>query len=336
MTDWTDAKKLLEGIASCEPWDTPIDPKLKAIIDSGNKTYRYIAITALLAKTINPSLNALSLQKGSALPGAYDARSLCHKVIVPSEFNAWIGSSNEPFLNKPARYLEVSLDNATRDKSALKKLYDFLVKLNLQPDDAPLHLVGAIAFCRSEYLAQNEVGEYLSSVTIEDDSIRQLLGLKCNGEAAVLIVGSLLTATRAADEEIVVHPVNQSGASSNEVGDIDCKRNGSIVTSIEVKDKSYSLADVKHAVSKASRAKVSHFYFIEGPQAKIVDGAKDDALVYAREIGVNLRIVELEAFYNVMSLSVNFNSLPKIISDTMRTARMSNDTVSQVLTVLTQ
>ena len=79
------------------------------VIDNTHLTYKYVLFTALLFKSTDESINALCLQKQSTLPGAYDARTVCHKVIVPFEMETLkkaLGGSNEPFLNKPARFPE--------------------------------------------------------------------------------------------------------------------------------------------------------------------------------------------------------------------------------------
>ena len=91
--------------------------EIRQIILGEHKTYRYMLITAALAKAVTPSVNALAIQAKSKLIGAYDARSLCHKVLVPIEralLSNRIGGSNEPFLNKPARFEEISLSNSVR------------------------------------------------------------------------------------------------------------------------------------------------------------------------------------------------------------------------------
>ena len=68
-----------------------------------------------MAKAVNKEIDALSLQAGDESDGAYDARSLCHKVLVPFEREFMpnsLGGSNEPFLNKPARFPRLTPDNA--------------------------------------------------------------------------------------------------------------------------------------------------------------------------------------------------------------------------------
>lgn len=50
-------------------------------IDNTHLTYKYVLFTAILSKETDESINPLCLQKKSELPGAYDARTVCHKVI---------------------------------------------------------------------------------------------------------------------------------------------------------------------------------------------------------------------------------------------------------------
>ena len=101
--------------------DVPLDCACRDLVDDVLKhthlTYKYILVTALTAKATDESVNPLCLQAKSALLGAYDARSICHGVIVPFDMevlNKALGGSNEPFLNKSARFPELSTSNAVR------------------------------------------------------------------------------------------------------------------------------------------------------------------------------------------------------------------------------
>lgn len=77
-----------------------VSTKIKQVLEGNHKTYKYILFNGLLAKATNNSINPLALQAGAPIIGAYDARSLCHKVVVPFERNFLqnaLGGSNEPF-----------------------------------------------------------------------------------------------------------------------------------------------------------------------------------------------------------------------------------------------
>jgi len=105
------------------------------VLDNTHLTYKYILVTALAAKATDGNINPLALQAGSSLPGAYDARSICHGAIVKFEMTKLgkaLGGSNEPFLNKPARFPELSKTNAVRrgrDQQILFALCDNLPKI---------------------------------------------------------------------------------------------------------------------------------------------------------------------------------------------------------------
>ena len=62
--------------------DVPLDCACRDLVDDvlehTHLTYKYILVTALTAKATDESVNPLCLQAKSALPGAYDARSICH------------------------------------------------------------------------------------------------------------------------------------------------------------------------------------------------------------------------------------------------------------------
>ena len=81
---------------------------IEQVLGASDVTFKYLLVTGYVAKCVNPKAHARAIQVGSALKGAYDARSLCHKVIIgfEKERGNLFGLSNEPFVNKPARHLE--------------------------------------------------------------------------------------------------------------------------------------------------------------------------------------------------------------------------------------
>src|SRR5262245_12755370 len=68
-------------------------------------TYRYVLPTQLLAKTVNQDLDCRVIQASARVKGAFDARSVCHSVIVPFDrvHHGVLGGSKEPYLNNPLR-----------------------------------------------------------------------------------------------------------------------------------------------------------------------------------------------------------------------------------------
>lgn len=97
--------------------------------------------------------------------------------------------------------------------------------------------------------------------------------------------------------EIIVHPVNQSGASSREVGDIDIKREGQLFGAVEVKDKPFSEQDIDHAAFKASQYGLTSITFTIGANGQCIEASSQQiAKTVLAQRGVNVIFIELASF----------------------------------------
>ena len=247
------------------------------VLDNTHLTYKYILVTALAAKATDPSINPLCLQKKSELPGAYDARSVCHKVLVKFEMKELVkalGGSNEPFLNKPARFPELSKTNAVRrgnDQLILNTLCDELPKITTA-DEAYAGLVYAMKKLLAIKAEKEKITAFDYS-TLNGDAaklaifIGRLLNENFEGEALTLAIAGLyeLYMDSVIDNYLVeVHPVNQSGASSKEVSDLDIYKDEELFIANELKDKPFTEQDIRHAADKVIAAGKRHMHFIVG------------------------------------------------------------------------
>lgn len=189
-----------------------VHPEWKAMWGGRTKTYRYIAITACLAKADNPEVDALALQQNDS-DRAYNARSLCHDVLVTFEqryLEGAIGNSMEPFLNKPARFANLH-DSAksARDKKSHGCLVRRLSAL-ATCDDAcqALHQLLALVReqmqvnCARRQLAtdngNSSGGSSVADIASDDDAeddpavfLEHFLSRSCGGATAVATVGAL-------------------------------------------------------------------------------------------------------------------------------------------------
>lgn len=85
------------------------------------------------------------------------------------------------------------------------------------------------------------------------------------GEICPLVVAELEQLYLGKNFKVVPHKVNESGSSPKEVGDIDIfDSEGTLVNAIEVKDKSFHVQDVVHAISKFRQANLSSSLFVYG------------------------------------------------------------------------
>jgi len=287
---------------------TEWDSEIRTIIQGKHLTFRYILVTALLGKATNPGINALALQAGADIEGAYDARSLCHGVVVPLErqlLNNLLGGSNEPFLNKPARFPMISPSNAVRagkDRELLLILHKVLSEMEAD-EQAFNSLCTAV---RSTLERQTARSGLLSRLSESADShlktvefIDAFVTRSIEGQVAAIVAGTVISMHFDQFEgfEVIVHPVNQSGASSNEVADIDIKKNGKIFVVFEIKDKQFSEQDVDHAAFKASQYGLNSITFIIGVNGTCIGSSLEQVaktIFLARS--VNVIFIDLLAF----------------------------------------
>ena len=284
------------------------------ILNASHKTYKYILVTGILAKATQTKANPIVLQAGAELAGAYDARSLCHNVLVPFErtfLHNILGGSNEPFLNKPARFTHLSKNNAVRrgkDKKILLLLIATLSSIK-SSKQAKQYLACAFAFLKRKIIEEamqndnHRIKYNPSLIEIYEFSIK-LIDKSHEGETCAIIIGtleSMLHQTFNADCMVRTHKVNQSGASSKEVGDIDIYINKKFSHAIEVKDKDFTPYDLEHAFNKIIKNKGNKGAFIFGPHANHDKKA----------IAVKINKLEKEGFF------VLFTDIQSYIKDTL-------------------
>jgi len=282
--------------------------EIATIIRGKHLTFRYILMTALLGKATNPSINALALQAGADVEGAYDARSLCHGVVVPLErklLNSSLGGSNEPFLNKPARFPTISQSNAVRagrDRELLLILHKVLSEMETS-EQAFNNLCAAVRYAIAKQTARSELFPQLAES--EDSHLKIIefvdafVTTSIEGQVAAILAGTILSTYFDQFEgfEVIVHPVNQSGASSNEVADIDIKKNDKIFVAVEVKDKQFSEQDVDHAAFKASQYGLKSITFVIGVSGISIGSSLEQiAKTVLLTRSVNVIFVDLVSF----------------------------------------
>jgi len=257
--------------------DKKIQEGIIQIINGEHLTFRYLLLTALLAKRTEPKIHMRCLQAGSKLKEAYDARSLCHKIIVPFEKEALegkLGSSNEPFLNKPARYPSIELNNPIRggkDKKMLGILFVLLNKLNASSTE---HNKEALTFAIEQITKkQGKDSERVErQINLDPDlsylkacyKFKSFLKESHEGQTPVAVLGSFFRTCLGSRATVVVHPVNQAGSSSKEIGDVEVRFASGRIIAVEVKDKTFSKTDVSHAIEKVLKVGENKLIFATG------------------------------------------------------------------------
>lgn len=254
---------------------------IEKVILGSHKTYKYILVTNLLAKAANRRVNALCLQAGAGLSGAFDSRSLCHKVVVPFErkdLSNALGGSNEPYLNKPARFKKLSMKNAVRsgnDREILNSLIHIADFVNEGGSELAFTCLSYCFSLLERTISNNELLNTVNTIITPDlvdvyTYIARFVEESLEGETCVAVVGAVekqFYASLKGEYKVVAHKVNESGASTKEIGDIDVYEKNTCFYSIEVKDKAFTVYDVDHAFSKMMAAQIKRGSFVYGPRA---------------------------------------------------------------------
>lgn len=280
--DFVQAKAvLMRALKRREEPSADIVPLLETVILGTHKTYKYILVTNLLAKATNPKVNTLALQTSAPLVGSFDSRSLCHKVVVPFErdhlANA-LGASNEPYLNKPARYKMLSTTNAVRrgnDRHILETLIAIAKRVNRDGKKQAFKCLSCCFQLLEKVIANNELLNTVHTIITPDlidiySYVARFIEESFEGETCAAVVGTVekqFYKCLKGEYSVKVHKVNESGASSKEIGDIDIYEKDKCFYSIEVKDKTFTVYDVEHAFNKMIAANVNRGSFVYGPRA---------------------------------------------------------------------
>lgn len=241
-------------------------PLLEAIMESSNVTFKYILVTGLLGKLTQPKVHPRALQTSSKLRHSYDARSLCHKVVVTFEKgkgDLW-GLSNEPFVNKPARHPEHDKNNPQlRDKALAAVLHDALELMHRAPapelSAALVHLL-RLAKLRSanQILARWDAETSFRRLTRFVD---RFLDESDGGTRLAAIVGAFISLLNRGFV-VRVYPPNYSDKFAKTVGDVEIRHKSKVITAFECKHRPLNIDDVRHGIRKAKTQRVAECCFV--------------------------------------------------------------------------
>lgn len=250
-------------------------------IMAGQVTFKYILVTGLLAKLTNPKAHPRSLQAGSSLQGAYDARSLCHKVVVGFEKTKGnlFGLSNEPFLNKPARHEQHDKNNKQlKDKRLATLTHDVLEAARIaKPRDVEAMLVSVLRIGKeqsaSQVTASVDVDANLRHVTT---FVHRFLEKADRGSRLVVVAGAFVALLSPAHTVKVYNPT-ASDKFGKTLGDVEIfNEGGALVSAYECKHRPLNLDDVKHGIKKAKDGGIPEYVFV---CAKGLTEGQEDAIV---------------------------------------------------------
>jgi hypothetical protein len=268
---------------------------IEMVLTSDNVTFKYILVTGLLGKCTNRLVHPRALQTGSKLVNSYDARSLCHKVVVTFEKDKgdlW-GLSNEPFVNKPARHPEHDKSNRQlRDKELAAATHDALEIANTASVAEVFAML--ILACRlgrrradSQVVAEFEKeATYVRVLRFVEVFLKETDG----GARLAAVVGAFVRLLNQ-ESKVKIYPPNYSDTFARTSGDVEIHKDNAILSAFECKHRPISIDDIKHGLRKAKENGVAEYCFIyaEG----IVSGQSKEIQT---EIDSNLELIDVQLF----------------------------------------
>ena len=274
--EWRSISKKIQSSAFSDPL-SPEDLAIKKFItecqDSNIKSYHYVLPTQLLAKCVNPKLDCRSIQTAYKKPGAFDARTIAHQVIVPFDQanHRVLGGSTEPYVNNPLRCPAVTKKYRSQQKN--KQDWDRLVTVldevekrsdisftSVVFDQVLVEIYHLLADVQVVYPTPNRV-----SLAQTIDLVSEYVYDKSGGDRMEAVCTALfraITKEFRIFDDVRRQKVNTADASSGMGADIECRLKGKIVLLVEVKDRSLTLTQIDSKLDVARARKMSEILFL--------------------------------------------------------------------------
>lgn len=254
--------------------DGQLRSAVQSSINHAQVGYRFCLPVQLLGKVVNPSLDALALQRGSASKqvGTWDARSLASKVVAPFNLaqEAVLGTSADPYVGNAFRvpYM-VRDDPSKKDPAGWNVLIDVLEDVQQRGDPAytaaVFRQVLLEVYRRQAKLRFNYP---LPSRVSLDSSLKlskQFVVERSGGDRPLALAGALFDVI---GERFGLYAnvqrarINASDYASGQAADLECvDSSGHVLLAVEVKDRALTLADVEGTISKARLRDIAEILF---------------------------------------------------------------------------
>ncbi len=284
--------------------------RIRSAINSKTKTYRYVLPTQLLAKACRPQLDCRCLQSARGGSGAFDARTVAHRVVVPfdREYDSVLGGAPEPYVNNPLRVPEVSI--AFRPQQKDKSGWDDLCVVLQSIQENPQWVQSAL------FYVLREIHSRLATVRIVYPAARRVSALSCqsvidkflstrSGGVRLECVTAALFETLGRQfsmfESIRGSSVNSADSQSGLAADLEClDESGEISLAVEVKDHGLRLVHVQDKLPALREKQVAETLFV-APEIVAEDREAIKA-AFQREFssGHNLHWLSMEQLLTVL------------------------------------
>jgi hypothetical protein len=305
----TAIEKAWKDIRSTSTPPAKMEQLIDSVMSATDVTFKYLLVTGYLAKYVNPKIHARALQARSTLKGAYDARSVCHKVVVGFEKpkGNLFGLSNEPFLNKPARHPEHKGDNPQLKNSTLAQHLHSALELAQAGTRDEVHR-GLVHILRlgSKHAANQTQVKITTRANLKHVTtfVEQFLQEADGGARLVGVWGAF---TWLLDEKATVN-VNSPNAADlygKTAGDVEVYVDKALVSASECKQRPMNLDDVEHGIGKAIKKGVPEYIFVIS--AGLLSGQENSivASILKNSARVDLILVDIREELQFLAAMLN-------------------------------
>jgi len=308
---WSEITNVFE---SSEPPIPPLTDRSDLVslindcLTSSIKTYHYVLPTQLLAKAVNQDLDARSLQASHDAPGAFDARTVAHQVIVPFDQTNYrvLGGSPEPYVNNPVRVPAVIAEYRTqqRNKEDWDKLVTVLGAVEQANDPAFTQRVFEQVLFETYKLLAGVTVSYPTPNRISLSGVQNLIDSYLEATSGGERMEAICTALfQTIGEEFKVfdeakrEKVHAADASSGMLADIECYRDKRIVLLVEVKDRLLTLTQLDSKVDVARSRQIAELLFLARTGGEQTETAEiHDRIIAEFASGQNIYITNFTDF----------------------------------------
>lgn len=240
--------------------------QIDALLSSESVTFTYSLPTQLLGKLTDHRLDTLCLQRGDGTESQWDPRSFATSVVVP-----WVranenvlGKSADPYVSNPLRQPRIlpSPPNVRSNTLPLwEHLHGILNEVEIRGDPAYTEDVFRAVLLAIHDKLKGQQFDYPALRRVSSAQalylVRGILASSQAGEHALSIAAALfaVAGSRFALWDSV-HREDSTTAdhATGRVGDIECRRAGTLVYAVEVKEREITVADVRSFEDKLSRS----------------------------------------------------------------------------------
>jgi hypothetical protein len=265
--------------------DAVVPPEIHALVNSDLVAVRFCLVTQLLGKLVDPSLDALCLQRGAGGAGQWDPRGFATQVIVPWNRNNQnvLGPSGDPYVSNPLRRPRVDDGLAQMGK---REEWERLCRTLLDVETAQNSEITGAVFKDVLVAIRDRLREFSFSYVVPprvslrqaEDLVKTFMSEPSGGDRGLAVVAALFETFRdrlGLYREVRRGVINAADSATDSVGDLECLgSDGQIVLAVEVKERRIGDADVQIAIEKARAFSVRELLLcteglIDGEQAAI-------------------------------------------------------------------